>query len=265
MKKEINVFLGLAGLLLSVGLTSSAYADESSYSGNGNIRFEGKVQTQVMDPENPTQVADPGDSPKTNGNLRFDFVPQLNFYQAKISAKDKVYYSNAQLFKNDIGARGNFLQISDYRENKSGWTLQLKQETQFTNSAAKKHKELNGAVLSFDQSWTNSAVDFSSAPTVSKEVIQISNIGELYNLAEAKQNEGEGTWSIIFGSSTSNEQHAETLKPRMNHQNQPILDPNFGNQPMYENQAVTLSVPGKTQKESGNYQTVLTWILSELP
>lgn len=260
-----KMFISLVSILLTLSLGGTAQANEESYTGNGTIRFEGRVETQVMDPENPTQVVDPGYSPKTEGNLRFDYVPQLNFYQAKISAEDTLYYSNAQLFKNDVGARGNFIQISDYRENKSGWTLQLKQETQFINSEAKKHKELSGAVLSFDKSWTNSANDFATAPTVSKEVIRLSNIGELYNLAVAKPNEGEGTWSIVFGSSATKKWQKETVKPRMIDGNTPILDPNFGNQPMYENQAVTLSVPGKTKKEPGSYQSVLTWILSELP
>lgn len=242
-----------------------AEAEASNYSGDATIKFEGEPNKQVMDPERPAETADPGDSPSTDHLLRIDFAPQINFWEADISDEDQLYYGNAQLFKDDTGPRGNFVQVSDFREKNTGWTLQLKQETQLQNKSIKK-KELKGAVLSFDRSWVNSINAPETGPTVSKEVIRLMNIGEAYNLAEAKPTMGGGTWSIIFGASINNEKkQANTLKPRLNEENEPVLDSAFNNQPMYENQAVSLFIPGKTEKETGNYQTVLTWILSELP
>ncbi|OJG68413.1 hypothetical protein RV09_GL001660 [Enterococcus moraviensis] len=241
-----------------------AKADVTNYSDKGTIEFYGKHPVQVMDPERPGTPADPGESPKTNNLLRFDFVPQIDFGEAKMSNQDQTYYGNAQLFKDDTGARGNFIQVSDFRNDSPGWTLQLKQETQFQN--IEKGKELKGTVLSFDQSWANSINDPAMAPTVSKEVIRLLNIGEVYNLAEAKPTMGDGTWAIIFGASVNNDKkRPDTLKPKLDEQNNAIVDPRFNNQPIYENQAISLFVPGKAAKEPGNYQTVLTWILSELP
>ncbi|MBM7690253.1 hypothetical protein BCR24_05215 [Enterococcus ureilyticus] len=263
MGRKLLICCLLFPLLLMTPVTSQA--EESNYSGEGTIRFSGKQPLQVMDPEHPEKPADPGGSPHTDNLLRIDFVPKITFSDATMSEQDQTYYGNAQLFNDDTGARGNFIQVSDFRNDSQGWTLQLKQETQFQNQSAKS-KELKGAVLSFDKSWANSINDQTTAPTVSKEVIRLSNIGEVYNLAEAKPKKGEGTWAIAFGASVTNtNQQADTLRPKLDEKNNPIVDPAFNNQPIYENQAISLFVPGKTEKEPGNYQTVLTWILSELP
>lgn len=240
-------------------------AQEESLTGSGKIQFEGQQAIVVYDPERPNEVADPGSSPTTNGNLRFDFVPQINFGRNAISNEDQVYQANAQLFHGNTGARGNFVQISDLRGDAQGWQLQVRQETQFRNEATT-NKELKGAVISFDKSWTNSPNGSSLGPLVSKEVIRIDNIGETYNLAEAKPGTGAGTWSISFGASIDNDQNqANTLSPRVDADGNPLLDETFDNKPIYKNEAVTLAVPGITLVDPVQYQTVLTWILAELP
>ncbi len=240
-------------------------AEPLSHSENGKIQFTGEYPKGVVDPEHPNKGVDPGPSPTTDGPLRFEFVPQLSFWNNEISEKDQVYYANAQLFLDGTGARGNFVQLSDYREKGSGWTLQVRQENQLRNESTK-NKELKGAVISFDQSWTNSVNSAGYAPSVSKEVIHINNIGETYDLAQARPGTGEGTWSIIFGASIDNGQgRKDTLSPRIDQHGQPFVDAAFNNQPIYQNSAVSLTIPGKTKKDPVHYQTMLTWILSELP
>lgn len=260
-KKSLILFSSVSFLVFAAYIPVNALA----VTGKGTVDIEANYKQEVVDPENPQDVVDPGDSPKTSGDLRIDFVPQLNFGSNKLSTKDEVYFGNAQLFHGETGARGNFVQVSDYRGTGSGWLLQVKQETQFRNESAT-NKELNGAVLSFDQSWTNSIHSADQAPIVSKDVIHIDNIGETYNLAEAKQGKGEGTWSIIFGASIQNKNDRKnTLSPRMKPTGEPELNPVFENKPIYKNEALSLSVPGNTKKDAVNYQTVITWILSELP
>lgn len=264
MKNSRFYIASLLLLSLVVCGTEPAQA-ESSHSGNGSIRLEGEYGKDIHDPENPGTIVDPGESPSTDGLLRIEFVPQLNFWNNQISSEDQTYSANAQLFHSDTGPRGNFIQVSDYRGTGSGWTLQLKQETQFTNENTE-NKELTGAMISFDRSWVNSTFDLSKAPTVSKDVIRIENIGHTYNLATAENGKGEGTWSIEFGASIENQNgQTDTLSPRLDAEGNPYLDATFGNRPIYENSAVTLFVPGKTKKDPVQYQTVLTWILSELP
>ncbi len=257
-------------LLLSIGLTAGllpdcSYAVEDNTEGNAAIELtEIPDEEGIRDPENPGTIVDPGPSPSTEGRLRIDFVPQLNFGKYAITNKDMTYPVNAQLFKDGTKPRGNFVQVSDYRGGQQGWTLQVRQESQFRNETAK-NPELNGAVISFDKSWVNSTRDQSEAPIVSKEIIRLSNIGETYNLAEAKQGTGFGTWSISFGASADNKNSiASTLSPRLL-KDEPVLDAAFGNQQVYENSAVTLSIPGATKRDPVPYSTVLTWIIAELP
>lgn len=240
------------------------YAETTGH-GTGKIRFEGEYDQILKDPEHPENEVDPGDSPSTKGDLRIDFVPQFEFWQNEKTTTDAVYLGNAQLFHGKLGARGNFVQVSDYRGTGKGWSLQVRQETQFKNDNTE-NKELNGAVISLDQSWANSTRSKEEAPIVQKDVIRIDNIGQTYNLAEAKPGSGEGTWSIIFGASAENDQgKKESLTPRLDKEGNPIMDPNFDNKPMYKNDALKLSIPGATKKDPVTYQTVITWILSELP
>ena len=253
----------LASLTVSIDLKLATA--EEAYSKDATVTFDVKNVKEIYDPEYPEKIVDPGTSASVGEHLRIDFVPQLNFSQQMISLDDQTYQANAQLFHCNTGPRGNFIQVSDYRGTAGGWTLQLRQEAQFNNDRAD-HQELKGAVLSFDKSWANSLRDKKEAPIVSKEIIRIENIGQTYQLAEAKKGTGESTWSIEFGASIENEDgHENTLSPRMNDKGDPILSADYNNQPEYQNSAVTLFVPGKTMKDPVSYQTVLTWILSELP
>ncbi|MEI5993841.1 WxL domain-containing protein [Candidatus Enterococcus mansonii] len=266
MREKQKTLLLIVPFLLIVLFNDSvsAYA-ETARQGIENIQFEGGYPKVPKDPEQPGNEVNPGDSPSTNGELRIDFVPQFEFWKNETTSTDAVYFGNAQLFHGNVGARGNFVQVSDYRGTGKGWTLQIRQEMQFKNDDTK-NKELNGAVISLDQSWASSTRNKEEAPIVQKDVIRIDNIGQTYNLAEAKPGSGEGTWAITFGASAENGYgRKETLKPRLDKEGNPVMDPNFENKPMYQNEALTLSIPEATKKDPVTYNTVITWILSELP
>ncbi|EOL43588.1 WxL domain-containing protein [Enterococcus caccae] len=265
-KKTLIIAAFLGSLLFTIGQTKSSYAKESSLSGDAEVELKGYKEENsiIRDPENPKVEVDPGESPQTEGDLRIDFAPKLNFSTVMISDENAVFPVNAQLFHGDTSARGNFVQVSDYRDDPDGWTLQIRQENQFKH-VTKLGAELKGAVISFDQTWVNSSRDLAKAPTVSKEVIRMSNVGETYNLAVAQSGKGSGTWSIVFGASQENHnERPNTLEIRKDSSGKEILDPIF-KKPVYTNRAVTLAVPGATEKEPGAYSTVLTWVLAELP
>lgn len=265
-KKTFLTVIFLGSLLLTIGQTKTSYAKESSLSGDAEIELKGYKEENsiIRDPENPEVEVDPGETPQTEGDLRIDFAPKLNFNTVKISDKNDVFPVNAQLFHGDTSARGNFIQVSDYRDNSTGWTLQIRQENQFKH-VTKAGAELKGAVISFDGAWANSTRDAAKAPTVSKDVIRMSNVGETYNLASADSDKGAGTWSIVFGASSENHnERPNTLEIRKDGSGKEITDPIF-KKPVYTNRAVTLAVPGATEKEAGAYSTVLTWVLAELP
>lgn len=257
--------------LVTFGLfstTSSATAYAEAATGDMGITFDGLVDPNfgIRDPEAPkNELTTNEEYGKTTGPLRIDFVPNLNFNSNKIAEGDIAYSADALLFKDVIAPRGYFIQVSDYREARTGWSLQVRQETQFTNQS-KKDSQLNGAVLSFDQSWVNTVNGAGQYPAVSKEVVRLNNIGETYTLAQAEKGTGGGTWSITFGASQDNKLGVSpTLKPRLDSSSKPVVDPINDNQAVYMNDAVRLSIPAKTKKEPGTYTTVLTWIISELP
>ncbi|WP_348921139.1 WxL domain-containing protein [Enterococcus rotai] len=265
MIKKVEIYyIGLLLSFLSLLIVSPHVSHANEFTVDGDIEFAQREDPQygVLDPEDPQQQLIENSDSRTEGPLRIDFVPQLSFSENKSSSKDEVYQADALLFPKVVKPRGSFVQVSDYREKPSGWTLQLKQDIQFKNE---KNATLDGAVISFDKSWVNTANGVGSKPVVAKEIIRLNNIGETYDLAKA--NKGTmGTWSIVFGASQDNKDDQDpTLSPRLDKEGKPIKDPNLENQPVYANSAVNLSVPGGTKKEAGIYSTVLTWIISELP
>ncbi|OJG72497.1 hypothetical protein RV12_GL000911 [Enterococcus quebecensis] len=256
-------------LFLTITATEAvAFADQSNVTGRGTVVYTGEHPTDPVDPENPVKPVDPGPGPSTGGQLRFDFAPTLNFGRTKITEKDRNFYVNAQLFHNGPNARGNFLQITDSRAESSGWTLQVRQEHQFKNDVIQddKEKELRGAVLSFDKAWANSAYTQEKTPQLSKDIIQLNAPGTTFPVASADQGQGRGSWIISFGASDENPAEQEnTLFPKVDEKNQPIVDENFENQQVHGNKAIFLSVPDGIKIHPVQYQTELTWILAELP
>lgn len=266
-KRTSSCIIGLL-FLITVTTNEIVLAEEKSVTGHGIIEYTGEHPKDPVDPENPTKPVDPGPGPSTDGLLRFDFAPTLNFGRNKINQTGRNFYVNAQLFHDGPTARGNFLQITDSRPNSSGWTLQVRQEYQFKNDIIQEdhEQELRGAVLSFDKGWANSAYTQEQPPKIMKDIIQLNTQGTTFPVASADQGEGRGTWIISFGASADNNQgQTTTLFPRVDEDNQPITDKNFEDQQVYGNNAIFLSVPDATKIHPVQYQTELTWILAELP
>lgn len=263
MKKKLTLVF-FTSALLTVNIATHVQAQTVTQ--GGTIGFDASIiPPQVVDPEKPEKPADPGTSPSTEGFLRIDFVPKLDFGRNRLSKNDHSYQARAQLFHDETGARGNFVQVTDSRATGAGWTLQVRQETSF-KIGSNESTQLKGSYISLDKSWTNSTMDKKYAPSLVNDVIRIDKIQTTYDLAKADKGKGQGIWSVEFGASSENEHDLDsTLTPMVDKIGQPILDPNFKNKQVYENNAVTFFVPGASNREAGKYQTVLTWILSELP
>jgi len=234
--------------------------------GNASLTLiGGDPEPGVVDPENPEDPVDPGEIPHTDGSLRIDYAPNLIFGNTKIQKKRMVSQADAMLFHNKIGPRANFVQVSDYRGSAKGWTLFVRQENQFSDPS-QTDLSLKGASLSFDRAWANSTLEQSFAPNTTKDTIVMNNIGESYILAKADPGKGMGTWSISFGASKTNPLALEsTLNPKLDVHNQVIVDSTFENQEVYQNSAIELTIPANDTITAGNYSTVLTWIIAELP
>lgn len=262
MSKRIKICLVIYFLFVSISWSQSA---EAVHEHDATIHFdESSGSKAIRDPENPSQIVQPGHSPSTNGKLSIDFVPRLAFGKQQVMDGDYYIPVYAQLFLDDTSARGNFIQVSDYRAGAYGWSLLLRQETQFSYGASEA-ESLKGAVLSFDQTWVNSTNDLSQGPVVSKEVIRLNNIGETYQLAKAENGKGYGTWSVIFGASNQNKNgQMPTLEKKVDQNGEVVMDEGYAKS-VYTNQAIHLFVPKTTEIVPAPYHTVLTWVLAELP
>lgn len=247
---------------LSLMIVGPLAVDSHAVESKGSVTFEGEYPWDKVDPENPGEIIDPGESETAGKSLRLDFVPTLDFNQQVISSEDQLYPAKAQLFHSETPARANYVQVSDFRGTGKGWTLQLSQDYQFRNPEDQ-NTILNGAVISLNHSWANSSNEKTGKPLVQKDVIEM-NPGTTYDLAKAEPGSGEGTWLISFGASADNQFSMKNTLEAMVSDGKPETDPVY-KQDVYVNHAVSLLVPGKTEKKATTYQTVLTWTLSELP
>lgn len=266
MNKKNKLSLILLMTLSSLAISEIALASEAdALDQTGKVTVEGSGTTKPVDPENPGTDVDPGEGPSTEGTLRIDYASSLDFGRAQITEKNRTYNARAQLFKDDTPARGSYIQITDERDDAYGWTLQVKQTTQFTNSVIqdKENQQLTGAVLSLDKGWANS-FGASIAPTVTRDTIAINEIGQAYQVARADAGGGTGTWTIEFGSSGTEKAQANTLTPETDAAGKALIDETYQKQ-AYRNSAISLSIPDSTKIYPVQYQTELTWILSEIP
>lgn len=265
-KQTFLLSMVLIIVLFSSTFNLTANATPASLNQSGTVSVEGSVVTNPIDPENPGVPIDPGPGPSTEGPLRIDYASSLDFGESKISKGTRKYNALAQQFFGETGPRGSYIQITDQQADSSGWTLQVKQETQFTNQIIqnKKEQELKGAVLSLDKGWANSS-GTSEAPTVTRETIALNSIGSAYEVATARAGSGKGVWTIAFGASDTNTNNQPyTLSPVVDASGKPVIDRTY-NKPVYHNSAITLTVPESTVIYPVEYQTELTWILAKLP
>ncbi|MHC5247441.1 WxL domain-containing protein [Enterococcus sp. LJL90] len=261
--------IALSSLVLLLGMSigiDRAEAASHSVNQNGSLEVQDSGVTNPVDPEFPGDDVDPGPGPSTDGALRFDFISSLGFGQHELTTEDRLYNSLAQLFHSETKARGYYVQITDVRAAATGWELQLSQDTQFNNGVIQEMDEqsLNGAVLSFDKGWANSG-GISDEPSVTRDTIEIQEIGSAYTVASASSTQGKGTWTIEFGASEENQEGlANTLTAVLDETGQSVMDATF-NKPVYTNSAIQLRVPESTRIYPVQYSTSLTWTLTAGP
>ncbi|MHC5372218.1 WxL domain-containing protein [Enterococcus sp. LJL120] len=271
MKRVSKRLTVLTLLLLSSAMVGGVSAQATSAShdlGNsGSVTVVGTETSDLIDPENPTEIVDPGDGYSTTGPLRIDFISDLGFGLERIGTTDRIYNSLAQLFHSDTEPRGYYVQISDYREDVSGWQLQVSQEGQFSNNVIQntQEQELLGATLSFTNGWANTNGSEDPANIViTNEAIAISEMNANYTVAVAGEGSGKGVWTIAFGGSANagyqNNNSTGTLAPLVTADDEAVMDTTFNKQ-AYSNSAIQLSVPNNTVIYPVQYTTTLRWTL----
>lgn len=270
MKKQLSK-LSLVIILCSTNLLFSpniVFGEGEQLEQKNSVTVVDAKTTKPVDPENPGNEVNPGgESPSTEGSLRIDYVPTLNFSTVPIKKKGRTYYALAQQFLDATPARGSYFQITDRRENASGWSIQVKQTRQFHNDTIKEEneRELKGTVLSLDKGWANSH-SRKAKPTVTRDTIAIESIDTAYTIATARSGEGKGVWTVEFGASGDNEaQQENTLVPLKDENGKPIMDPVCPTKQAVANTAISLNIPDAIKVHPVEYQMELTWLIGQLP
>lgn len=255
MKKYKRFLLLLIFPLISLSYINTLGAEIKSFDGSGSLKVIPNDKPEVVDPEDPDIIVDPiTPIPVVRQDFRIDYISPLDFGKVKLVSTNRVYSSLATQIGNHY--RGNFIQISDFREKQSGWTLQVKQEYQFRTN---ENEELLGAVLSLDKGWASSIIE-TNEPTVTRDTLAITEFGQLYNVAKASQKTGRGTWSIVFGASKENEDNQDVTIESEN-----SLDNKVSQKNIMKNSAIKISIPDTTKVLPKEYQTKISWVLSEVP
>lgn len=241
MKKTFILSTSLAFLVTVVlGTTASAV----DYGTNGQVTFapdtsvNPPVDPTNPDPANPVVPIDPtdplGPNPGTPGPLSIDYASSFQFGEQAISTVDKVYYAAIQKFA-DATTGPNYVQVTDKRGTLEGWSLSVKQNSQFATAAT---DELTGAKITLKNASVASDLsgDTTLIPSTVSTELELTPDGSEQTVVTADVNQGVGTWVYRFGS-----------------------DSTVGAT------SVELAVPGKTVKRAAQYSTTMTWILQTIP
>ncbi|MFS7404398.1 WxL domain-containing protein [Carnobacterium maltaromaticum] len=250
MKKLVKVSLVGALLITLSGGSLLAHAADVPYKSNGITEFlpgngpreplyppdpDPMLPVEPIDPTNPVGEPNPG----TSGPLTLDYASSWDFGQVKISSKDEKYYPNMISLKDGRSVLP-YVQVSDFRGTNSGWSLFVRQESQFQNPALT-HSELTGAKIFVSSTgWITSSVPNMWNRPYSTNGSLVPGGGNM-EVFMAPEGTGGMTWLRTMGVSTEVINGAEKAK------------------------ALELSIPGKTPKDAGKYSTVLTWTLMDVP
>lgn len=239
----------ISGFLLS-GVEVEA-ATTATLNGSGEISYlENTTHPLLVDPENP---GEPGGEIVTvpskegaAGPLSIDYVSDFQFDAQWISGNDERYYSKLTTIADKDGSNQrevpNFIQITDNRGNNMGWSLSVKQNGQLTSQTT--NTELTGAALTIHNLKSDAKNnDGNNGPVLASSLTSnrftLNPNGAVTSLLVASENQGFGTWVILFGERDNLTALADT--------------------------AIELTVPGAAKKEKAHYTTELSWILSDEP
>lgn len=249
MKLKNNLFVGTLMITTLFSAALPAFAEDGGESTSiGDVTFKANdTVVPPINPEDPDEEVsinpiDPLDptTPGTEGPLSIDYVSNFKFGEQKISGNNETYFAKLRPITLSDGTEkevANYLQVTDNRGINIGWHLTATQEEQFKHEDSS--KELEGATIDLLNQTLNSAII-----TPANTPTQLGNVtltpGTAVDIIDAKVNTGMGTWTDSFGTNVEgSEKTAE--------------------------ESVKLSVPGSTAKETGRYETTITWTLTDTP
>ncbi|MDG4588715.1 WxL domain-containing protein [Enterococcus faecium] len=185
MKKTI-----LATLLISTTIlagTVAVHADDLSGKSTAKI---GLTKQDPDNPVGPIDPIDPDDNPPSNdptgntGDLRIDYISNIDFGTQTISGKTETYIAEKPASLTES-------QVSDLRGTGAGWHLQVNYDTEKPGFTSE-DKTLSGAELTLPSGTAKSVADNKATPPATSEVV-VNNAAQ--NIMTATANTGLGTWA----------------------------------------------------------------------
>ncbi|EGP5178954.1 WxL domain-containing protein [Enterococcus faecium] len=185
MKKTI-----LATLLISTTIlagTVAVHADDLSGKSTAKI---GLTKQDPDNPVGPIDPIDPDDNPPSNdptgntGDLRIDYISNIDFGTQTISGKTETYIAEKPASLTES-------QVSDLRGTGAGWHLQVNYDTEKPGFTSE-DKTLSGAELTLPSGTAKSVADNKATPPATSEVV-VNNAAQ--NIMTAAANTGLGTWA----------------------------------------------------------------------
>ncbi|MEB6143619.1 WxL domain-containing protein [Enterococcus faecium] len=185
MKKTI-----LATILISTTIlagTVAVHADDLSG------KSTAKIGLTKQDPDNPVGPIDPIDpdyNPPSNdptgntGDLRIDYISNIDFGTQTISGKTETYIAEKPASLTES-------QVSDLRGTGAGWHLQVNYDTEKPGFTSE-DKTLSGAELTLPSGTAKSVADNKATPPATSEVV-VNDAAQ--NIMTAAANTGLGTWA----------------------------------------------------------------------
>lgn len=185
MKKTI-----LATILISTTIlagTVAVHADDLSGKSTAKI---GLTKQDPDNPVGPIDPIDPDDNPPSNdptgntGDLRIDYISNIDFGTQTISGKTETYIAEKPASLTES-------QVSDLRGTGAGWHLQVNYDTEKPGFTSE-DKTLSGAELTLPSGTAKSVADNKATPPATSEVV-VNNAAQ--NIMTAAANTGLGTWA----------------------------------------------------------------------
>ncbi|HGF7658428.1 TPA: WxL domain-containing protein [Enterococcus faecium] len=185
MKKTL-----LATLLISTTIlagTVAVHADDLSGKSTAKI---GLTKQDPDNPVGPIDPIDPDDNPPSNdptgntGDLRIDYISNIDFGTQTISGKTETYIAEKPASLTES-------QVSDLRGTGAGWHLQVNYDTEKPGFTSE-DKTLSGAELTLPSGTAKSVADNKATPPATSEVV-VNDAAQ--NIMTATANTGLGTWA----------------------------------------------------------------------
>lgn len=243
MKATKIIAAGVALSTLAFSSTTAAAVGFNEADSHATIEFKKHMQpTSPKDPENPAKPVDPTDPNKPtitnqNGPLSLDVVPNYDFGEHEVDLAGDTYDAGTNKLQ-------NYMQVSDNRTDRNGWTITVKRSA-FVDSS--KRNKLAGATLTIpagtirneiptadQQNTGGSDRKVSSDAIVSVKVALADDLEEIiYGTKVDSDTIGKATTTSFLGE-TQDTQGNTTVTP------------------------ATLTIPAGVAKE-GNYTATMTW------